>query len=80
MGAGAYLCWGFLPLYWRLFRGMDSTEILAQRIVWSLGLVFVLLAASRGLGKVRSGTEGASGSLPWRRFSSAPTGGSTSGV
>jgi chloramphenicol-sensitive protein RarD len=53
MGAGAYFTWGFLPLYWRLFRGVDPVEILAHRIVWSLVFVGLLLARARALGAAR---------------------------
>ncbi len=35
-GVGAYLCWGLLPLYFKLVAMVPSTEIVAHRIVWSL--------------------------------------------
>lgn len=41
-GLGAYLLWGFFPLFWPLLDRAGAVEILAQRIVWSL--VFGLLA------------------------------------
>ena len=41
-GVGAYLCWGFFPLYWPLLEPAGSLEILAHRFVWSM--VFVLVA------------------------------------
>ena len=41
-GVGAYLIWGFFPLFWPLLARASAFEILAQRIVWSL--VFALLA------------------------------------
>jgi chloramphenicol-sensitive protein RarD len=41
-GFGAYLCWGFFPLYWPLLEPAGSLEILAHRFVWSM--VFVLVA------------------------------------
>lgn len=40
-GLGAYLLWGFFPLYWPLLARAGAVEILAQRVVWSL--VFALL-------------------------------------
>lgn len=40
LGAAAYLCWGFFPLYWPLLDPASSLEVLAHRFVWSL--VFVL--------------------------------------
>ncbi|MCB9788929.1 MAG: EamA family transporter RarD [Deltaproteobacteria bacterium] len=44
-GLGAYLMWGFFPAYWKLLQGVDSFEILAHRMVWSLGFVLAMLAA-----------------------------------
>lgn len=54
MGVGAYLLWGMLPLYWRLFRSTPPLELLAHRIVWSLVFLGLLLAAGRSVGKLRS--------------------------
>lgn len=47
-GAGAYLIWGFFPLYWPLLAPAGSLEVLAHRIAWSLVVVSVLLAATSG--------------------------------
>jgi chloramphenicol-sensitive protein RarD len=44
--AGAYICWGVLPAYWKLLSGVPAYEILSHRMVWSLLLtlgVIVLL-------------------------------------
>lgn len=46
-GAGAYLCWGFFPLYWPLLAPAGALEVLAHRIVWSLVFVLVCIAATR---------------------------------
>jgi chloramphenicol-sensitive protein RarD len=48
-GAGAYLLWGLLPLYWPLLRPATALEVLAHRILWSLLVVVVLLALMRRL-------------------------------
>jgi chloramphenicol-sensitive protein RarD len=53
-GAGAYLLWGLFPLYWPLLRPSTALEVLAHRIVWSLGVVVVLLAATRRLPQLRA--------------------------
>lgn len=45
LGAGAYLCWGFFPLYWPLLDPASSLEILAHRVIWSLLFVLVLITA-----------------------------------
>lgn len=41
--AGAYVCWGLLPLYWKSLAGVPAGQILAHRIVWSLVFVGLLL-------------------------------------
>lgn len=43
LGAGAYLCWGFFPLYWPLLDPASSLEVLAHRVVWSLLFCGLLL-------------------------------------
>ncbi|MDT3427080.1 chloramphenicol-sensitive protein RarD [Paenibacillus forsythiae] len=57
----AYLTWGFLPLYWRLFAAMPAWEILAQRIAWSFVFVAVLVTLSRQWKQLKSvGSRGRS--------------------
>ena len=36
LGLGAYLMWGFLPIYFKALSAVGATEIVAHRIVWSL--------------------------------------------
>lgn len=43
----AYLLWGLLPLYWKLFQSMAAWEILAHRIIWSFVFVAALLTVGR---------------------------------
>jgi chloramphenicol-sensitive protein RarD len=40
-GIGAYLCWGFFPIYWKLLQGVPAMQIMTHRLVWS----FIFLAA-----------------------------------
>ena len=47
LGAGAYLAWGLLPLYWKTLRHVPAAEILAHRMVWSLAVVVGLLTLQR---------------------------------
>lgn len=49
-GFGAYLIWGFAPLYFKLLDDLSAPEILAHRSIWSLLLALVMLAV---LGKLR---------------------------
>ena len=44
---GAYLIWGFSPLFYRAVGAAPALEILAHRVVWSL-LLCLLLVAVRG--------------------------------
>jgi len=53
-GIGAYLLWGFFPLYLKLMRPAGSMEILAHRIVWSVVFVALLLGAMRNVGFLRA--------------------------
>ena len=43
LGLGAYLMWGFLPLYFKLLAAVSPTEIVAHRICWSLIFLSVLV-------------------------------------
>jgi chloramphenicol-sensitive protein RarD len=45
-GVAAYLLWGLFPLFWPLLEPAGAVEILAHRMVWSLAVVIVLLAAA----------------------------------
>ncbi|MGQ4728470.1 EamA family transporter RarD [Streptomyces sp. Ju416(a)] len=42
-GIGAYGMWGLVPLFWPLLEPSGAIEILAHRMVWSLGVVAVAL-------------------------------------
>ncbi|MFJ9321469.1 EamA family transporter RarD [Streptomyces globisporus] len=46
-GIGAYGMWGLVPLFWPLLEPSGAIEILAHRMVWSLGVVAVALLAVR---------------------------------
>lgn len=41
--SGAYVLWGFLPIYWKLMDSVPPTEILAHRVVWSFTFVAVIV-------------------------------------
>ncbi|MFB7271478.1 EamA family transporter RarD [Streptomyces sp. NPDC056244] len=51
-GIGAYGMWGLVPLFWPLLEPAGATEILAHRMVWSLGVVVIWLLALRQWGWV----------------------------
>ncbi|MFB6807304.1 EamA family transporter RarD [Streptomyces sp. NPDC056387] len=52
-GFGAYGMWGLVPLFWPLLKPAGAIEILAHRMVWSLGVVGMLLLAMRRWGWIR---------------------------
>ena len=53
-GVAAYAMWGLFPLFWPLLEPASALEVLAHRVLWSLIVVAVLLAATRGLAAVRA--------------------------
>ena len=42
-GLTTYILWGFTALYWPLIKQAGALELLANRVVWSLVLVIVML-------------------------------------
>lgn len=53
-GVGAYLLWGFLPLYFHVLYGMGvgSAEMIAHRTLWAVIWAFALVLASRQVPQV----------------------------
>jgi chloramphenicol-sensitive protein RarD len=54
LGFGAYGLWGLFPLFFPLLEPAGWLEILAQRMVWSLIVVFALLAMTTGFAGARA--------------------------
>ncbi|MDQ3404046.1 MAG: EamA family transporter RarD [Actinomycetota bacterium] len=54
LGLGAYLMWGFFPLYFPLLDSAGPVEILAHRIVWSLIFVLGLVVLTRRWSRLRA--------------------------
>lgn len=53
-GVTAYFLWGLVPLYFPLVAAAGPVEILAHRIVWSLGVLVLILALWRHWGWLRA--------------------------
>lgn len=51
---GAFVIWGFFPIYLIGLRTVSATQITAHRIAWSLLFVISWLAATRELPKLRA--------------------------
>ncbi|MDQ0724482.1 chloramphenicol-sensitive protein RarD [Paenibacillus sp. W4I10] len=43
----AYIMWGVLPLYWKLFENVPAGEILSHRVVWSFVFMGIFVAVQR---------------------------------
>lgn len=53
LGIGAYAYWGFLPIYFKMVKSVEPIAIVAQRVVWSLLVLGLLVGAVRGWPAVR---------------------------
>jgi chloramphenicol-sensitive protein RarD len=47
--------WGLVPLYWKLLKQVPAIQVLGHRIVWSLAVLIILVAAMRRGGGVTLG-------------------------
>ena len=54
LGLGAYLAWGVLPLYFKLLAMVPPIEIVANRILWSLIFLGLLVTLWRRWGLIRA--------------------------
>ncbi|UGT60717.1 EamA family transporter RarD [Nocardia asteroides] len=52
-GASAYLLWGLFPAFFGLLAFADAVEVLAERIVWTLVVVVIVLAVTGRLRQLR---------------------------
>lgn len=48
---GAYLIWGFVPVYFKLLSHVPPVEVVAQRILWSIPLLLVIMFFRKQLGE-----------------------------
>jgi chloramphenicol-sensitive protein RarD len=42
-GIGAYVCWGFFPIYWKSLHHVSAIQVIGHRIVWSFLLLMVVI-------------------------------------
>jgi chloramphenicol-sensitive protein RarD len=54
LGLAAYGLWGVLPIYFKLIEVLPPTDIVAQRILWSLPFLAIILAVTKGWAKLRA--------------------------
>lgn len=55
LAGSAYVSWGILPIYWKALDSVSPQEILIHRILWSLVVCGLLLAARREWQWLRDG-------------------------
>jgi chloramphenicol-sensitive protein RarD len=48
-GIAAYALWGLLTVYWHEMQGLNAFELIGQRVLWSLLVLGVIVAATRQL-------------------------------
>ena len=53
-GASAYILWGVFPLYFPLLKPAGTLEILAERMIWSLVVMLIVVRLGGNLGGVRA--------------------------
>lgn len=54
LAAGAYGCWGLVPLYWRLLEHVPAPQLLGHRIVWSFLTLLIIVLLMRQWKSFRS--------------------------
>jgi chloramphenicol-sensitive protein RarD len=50
----SFFLWGLWPLYWRQMQSVSPFELIAQRIVWSLVLLLLIMLVQRTISQLRT--------------------------
>ena len=53
-GVGAYVLWGATPLFWNLVDDVGAIDLLANRILWSVPVLLLILAVQRRYAELRA--------------------------
>jgi chloramphenicol-sensitive protein RarD len=53
-GLGAYVLWGFFPIYWKLLHGINAFQLISHRIIWSFVLLMIVILATRQFADFRA--------------------------
>ena len=53
-GIGAYILWGFFPIYWKWLQAVPAIQIISHRIIWSFVLLALILFVTRQWRSFRS--------------------------
>ncbi len=54
---GAYIMWGFLPLYMKLVAHIPPAEVVAHRVIWSVPIAGALLVLMRRTGDLKTALQ-----------------------
>jgi len=46
-GIGAYILWGFLPIYWKFLHPVSALQVIGHRIGWSFVMLVLYIVASK---------------------------------
>ncbi len=52
-GIGAYVCWGFFPIYWKSLHQVPATQLIGHRILWSFLLLIAVILFTGQWGEFR---------------------------
>jgi chloramphenicol-sensitive protein RarD len=52
-GIGAYVCWGFFPIYWKSLHHVPAIQLIGHRILWSFLLLFAVILFTGQWGELR---------------------------
>jgi chloramphenicol-sensitive protein RarD len=53
-GVGAYVAWGLTPLFWNLVDDVGPINLLANRIVWSIPILAIILGIQRRFTEIKT--------------------------
>ena len=46
-GIGAYIAWGFFPIYWKFLHHVPAIQLIGHRIIWSCLLLLVVIVVTK---------------------------------
>lgn len=46
-GIGAYVAWGFFPIYWKFLHHVPAIQLIGHRIIWSFLLLVLVIMAGK---------------------------------
>ncbi|MEP6894353.1 MAG: EamA family transporter RarD [Chloroflexota bacterium] len=46
-GVGAYILWGFFPIYWKFLHPVSALQVIGHRIGWSFIMLVIYIAATK---------------------------------